>query len=76
MLEVTLSKEYQIDIPQEIRDSLHLKAGQKFSLVVKDDLISLIPQKTTMESFRGILKGANTDNIRDRNERHPTISQF
>ena len=69
MLEVTLSKEYQIDIPQEIRDSLHLKAGQKFSLVVKDDLISLIPQKTTMESFRGILKGTNTDNIRDRDER-------
>lgn len=69
MLEVTLSKEYQIDIPQEIRDSLHLKAGQKFSLVVKDDLISLIPQKTTMESLRGILKGANTDNIRDRDER-------
>lgn len=69
MLEVTLSKENQIVIPQEVRDTLQLKAGQKFSLVVKDDLISLIPQKTTIESLRGILKGANIDNIRDRDER-------
>ncbi|MGI0479592.1 AbrB/MazE/SpoVT family DNA-binding domain-containing protein [Geminocystis sp. CENA526] len=69
MLEVTLSKEYQIVIPPEIRESLQLKAGQKFSLVIKNDLISLIPQKTTMESLRGILKDANIDNIRDRNER-------
>ncbi len=69
MLEVTLSKENQIVIPQEIRDILHLKAGQKFSLIIKDDSISLIPQKTSVESFRGILKGSNTDNIRDRNER-------
>lgn len=69
MLEVTLSKEHQIVIPQEVRDTLHLKAGQKFSLVIKGDLISLIPQKTSFESFRGILKGANVDKIRDRNER-------
>ncbi len=69
MLEVTLSKEHQIVIPQEVRDTLQLKAGQKFSLIIKGDLISLIPQKTSVESFRGILKGANIDNIRDRDER-------
>lgn len=70
MLEVSLSKENQIAIPQEIRDTLHLKEGQKFSLiVVKDNLISLIPLKNSVESFRGILKGANTSNIRDRDER-------
>ena len=32
MLEVTLSEQYQISIPEEIRDSLHLQAGQKFSI--------------------------------------------
>lgn len=69
MLEVTLSKEHQIVLPQEVRDALHLKAGQKFSLIIKGDLISLIPKKTSVESFRGILKGANVDNIRDRDER-------
>jgi AbrB family looped-hinge helix DNA binding protein len=63
MLEVALSEQYQISIPSEIRESLHLKAGQKFSISIHDNLISLIP-KPDMQSFRGILKGANTDNIR------------
>jgi len=63
MLEVTLSEQYQISIPEEIRDSLHLQAGQKFSISIQDNLISLMP-KLDIQSFRGILKGANTDNIR------------
>ena len=69
MLEVTLSEQYQISIPPEIRDSLHLQAGQKFSISIHDNLISLTP-KPDIQSFRGILKGANTDNIRDRTERN------
>jgi len=69
MLEVTLSEQYQISIPPEIRDSLHLQAGQKFSISIQDNLISLTP-KPDIQSFRGILKGANTDNIRDRTERN------
>jgi AbrB family looped-hinge helix DNA binding protein len=68
MLEVTLSQYYQISIPQEIRDLLNLQVGQKFSVVLKNDSITLIP-KSSMQSFRGILKGANTHNIRDRSER-------
>ena len=68
MLEVTLSEHYQIAIPKEISDSLHLKAGQKFSIVIHGDSISLVP-KTSVSEFRGILKGANIDNIRDRDER-------
>lgn len=68
MLEVTLSEQYQISIPEEIRDSLHLQAGQKFSISIQDKLISLMP-KPDIQSFRGILKGANIDNIRDRGER-------
>jgi AbrB family looped-hinge helix DNA binding protein len=68
MLEATLSNEYQVAIPKEIRDSLHLKAGQKFSVVLKGDLITFIPKPSIM-SYRGILKGANTENIRDRSER-------
>ena len=43
MLEVTLSEQYQVVIPKEIRDSLHLKAGQKFSIVLKGDSITLVP---------------------------------
>ncbi len=68
MLEVALSQQYQISIPQEIRDLLNLQVGQKFSIVLKNDSITLVPQ-TSIQSFRGILKGANTRNVRDRSER-------
>ena len=68
MLEVTLSEQYQVSIPEEIRNSLHLTAGQKFSIVVKGDLISLVP-KPSFQALRGILKGADVHNVRDRSER-------
>ena len=68
MLEVTLSEQYQIPIPEEIRNSLHLSVGQKFSIVVKGDLISLVP-KPSFQALRGILKGANVNNIRDHSDR-------
>jgi AbrB family looped-hinge helix DNA binding protein len=68
MLEVTLSQQYQISIPQKIRDLLNLQVGQKFSVVLENDSITLVP-KSSIQSFRGILKGANTHNVRDRSER-------
>ena len=68
MLKVTLSEQYQIAIPQEISDSLKLQVGQKFIIRVQDNVISLISEPE-LASFRGILKGANTDNVRDRNDR-------
>ena len=68
MQEVIMSEQYQVAIPKEILDSLHLKVGQKFVVEVKGDTITLMP-KSSIESFRGILKGANTVNIRDRSER-------
>ena len=68
MLEAILSKQYQVVIPEEIIDTLNLKAGQKFSVTLKGDLISLIPLSSATR-FRGILKGANTENSRDRIDR-------
>jgi len=68
MLDVYLSQHYEISIPQEIRDLLNLQVGQKFSVVLKNDSITLVP-KSSIQSFRGILKGANTHNVRDRSER-------
>lgn len=68
MLEVILSEHYQIAIPKEIINLLHLKAGQVFAIAIKDNSISLAPT-SSIASLRGILKGANVNNIRDRKER-------
>ena len=68
MLEVILSQQYQVPIPQEIRDLLNLKAGQKFEILLQGDSITLVP-KPSIQSLRGVLKGANISNVRDRSER-------
>lgn len=64
----TISSKYQIVVPKKIRDQLHLKPGQQFVFVTKGDCLELVP-KRSLEDLRGMLKGANTDNIRDREER-------
>ncbi len=64
----TLSSKYQILIPKAVREALELKAGQRFTFVVKDNLIQLLP-KQNIEDVRGILRGADTSNIRDRQDR-------
>ena len=68
MSTTTISPKFQVVIPKEIREQLHLKSGQKMTVVVKGGMVSLIPEKT-VESFRGFLKGMNTKNIRDEKDR-------
>jgi AbrB family looped-hinge helix DNA binding protein len=64
----TISPKFQVVIPKEIREQLHLKSGQKMTVVVKGGIVSLIPEKP-LESFRGFLKGMNNKNIRDEKDR-------
>lgn len=66
MLKASLSKQNPVVIPKEIIDDLHLQAGQTFDVVLKENFIALVPQQTIPKSLRGIIKSANTDNIRDR----------
>ena len=68
MSTTTISPKFQVVIPKEIREQLHLKSGQKMTVVVKGGVVSLIPEKT-IDSFRGFLKGMNTSNIRDEKDR-------
>ena len=68
MPSVTSASTFQLSIPQAVRDALHLKAGQKFSVITKGDIISLVPIPELAE-MRGIAKGADTTNYRDRSDR-------
>lgn len=64
----TLTEKFQIGIPKAFRDDLGLKAGQQFIFVAKGDTIVMIPRREISE-VRGIFKGANTKNVRDRSDR-------
>ena len=64
----TLTEKFQIGIPKAFREDLGLRAGQQFVFVAKGDVIVLIPRRDINE-VRGLLKGADTGNVRDRTGR-------
>jgi AbrB family looped-hinge helix DNA binding protein len=68
MATTTISPKYQVVIPKEIREKLHLKSGQKMTVVLKGGVVYLIPEKP-LQSFRGFLKGMDTKDIREDEER-------
>ncbi len=63
-----LSSKFQICIPKEIREELHLEAGQEFLFITKGRVIHLVP-KLALNELRGLMTGTNTQNIRDRKDR-------
>lgn len=59
MQTVILSPKYQIVIPKEVRESLHLQPGQKMQVIEYDGRVELIPERDIRE-LRGFIKGINT----------------
>ena len=56
---VTLSPKFQVVIPREVRESLHLKAGQKMQVVRYGNRIELVPLQP-VGALRGLSKGIDT----------------
>ncbi len=68
MATTTISPKYQVVIPKDVREKLHLKSGQKMTVVTKGGVVYLIPEKP-VEAFKGFLKGMDTKDIREDTER-------
>lgn len=64
MLSTTLSSKHQVVIPKPVRDALGLGAGQKFTLLVKGEVIALVPVRG-LAWARGRLKGADATGVRE-----------
>lgn len=60
MQTVTVSPKFQVVIPRDVRESLHLRPGQKMQVVEYAGRIELIPERDIAD-LRGFLKGINTD---------------
>ncbi len=58
MQTVTVSPKFQVVIPRTVRDSMHLRPGQKMQIVEYDGRIELVPERDIAE-LRGFLKGIN-----------------
>jgi AbrB family looped-hinge helix DNA binding protein len=65
----TLSSKYQISIPKKVREEQNWKPGQEFAFVPAGESVMLVPVPTLKE-LRGIARGANTQDYRDRNDRY------
>ncbi len=65
MQTVTVSHEFQVKIPLDVRESLHLRPGQKMQVVEYEGRIELIPDRDISE-LRGFIKGVNTDFEREK----------
>lgn len=68
MYTATISSKFQISVPKKVREQLHIRVGQQFIFIPKGNCLELVP-KRSMGELRGILAGADTKHIRDRNDR-------
>jgi AbrB family looped-hinge helix DNA binding protein len=61
---VTISPKFQVVIPREVRELFNLKPGQKLAFIPYNGTLRvvIIP---TIDAARGMLKGSNTDGIRE-----------
>lgn len=64
----TLSAKFQIPIPKRVREAQSWRAGQEFVFIPKGKGVLVMPV-TGREELRGLARGANTDNLRDRSDR-------
>ena len=64
----TLSSKYQISIPKCVREEQHWQSGQQFVFIPKGKgmLLMLV---SSFEQLKGIAKGADPSDFRDRNDR-------
>jgi len=68
-VEITISSKYQVVLPRAIRERLKLQPQQKLTVLEKDGKIILIPQ-VKLEFLRGIARGANVSDYRDKRDRY------
>lgn len=69
MNKVTLSAQFQISIPKELREAQDWKAGQEFVFLPKGKGFLLMPLPK-LENLKGMAAGTVTRNIRNRYDRY------
>jgi AbrB family looped-hinge helix DNA binding protein len=61
---VTISPDFHVEIPVDVRQSLNLRPGQELSIFVYNGRIAMIPVHP-IEKMRGFLKGMDSEISRD-----------
>ena len=61
---VKISPKFQVVIPKEVRERLHLVAGQRMQVVAYGNRIEMIPEQK-IGNMRGFLAGIDTGVVRE-----------
>jgi AbrB family looped-hinge helix DNA binding protein len=65
---VTVSKKYQIVIPEKLRKQAGIKPGDKMVALSKHGIIQYIPVRPIKDT-EGFIPGLDTENLRDESDR-------
>lgn len=68
MSQVTVSSKYQVVIPQEIRERLRIRKGQKMQMLAIGSRIEMIPDLDIRE-MEGAFPGLSSEGLRDEEDR-------
>lgn len=68
MATTTISSKFQVVIPKEVRDKLHLTPSQRLQVVEKGGVITLVPE-VPLKSLKGALKGMSSTGLREKKGR-------
>jgi AbrB family looped-hinge helix DNA binding protein len=64
---VTVSKKYQIVIPEKLRRKAGIKPGDKMVAITKHGIIQYIPVRP-LKDTEGFISGLDTENLRDESD--------
>ncbi len=67
MSTVTVSPKFQVVIPRDVREQLHVEAGQQFQVIALAGRIELLPV-VPPRSIRGLCPAISTEVERDERE--------
>ena len=68
MAHAVLSSKFQMVIPKEVREQIGLKKGQRFQVIAKRGVITLVPEEP-VSAYRGSLKGMRVSQLREKKDR-------
>ena len=68
MATTTISSKFQVVIPKEVREKLHLAPSQRLQVVEKGGVITLVPE-VPLKSLKGALKGMSAADVREKKDR-------
>jgi AbrB family looped-hinge helix DNA binding protein len=68
MAMTTISPKFQIVIPKEVREKLHLSPQQRLQVVEKGGVITLVPE-VPLKLLKGALKGMSKTDLREKKDR-------